>query len=173
MVSRSDLVIGGVYEVRARNFSVGIWDGEHFVGRRSKFGDTYLDREILGWSIPEDGVVRRLGQFIVPVPPEKGPMMPAMDQLRRLALAWLDVCAELYNSRWRLEDELMRVAKLGVEWPEGLASTPTFEDYTNSILITEAVIERARSIRAADPTVPVPESTKRARQELKDEGIIE
>lgn len=172
MVSRSDLVIGGVYEVRARNFSVGIWTGENFIGRRCKFEDTYLDSEILGWSIHEDGVVRRLGHFTVPVPPSKLASLKET-RARSEALAWLDVCAELHNSRWRLEDELMRVAKLGVEWPEGLASTPTFEDYTNSILVTEAVIERARSIRAADPTVPVPASTKRARQELKDEGIIE
>ena len=38
MIPIPDLQIHGVYKVRGRNFSVAIWDGECFIGRRYKFG---------------------------------------------------------------------------------------------------------------------------------------
>lgn len=41
-----DLEEGGIYLLHARNFNVGIWDGECFEGIRKKFGREFLDREI-------------------------------------------------------------------------------------------------------------------------------
>ena len=48
----ADLIIGGVYLVKARNFSLGMWNGREFIGPRFKFGDTFLDTEI-HWDLDE------------------------------------------------------------------------------------------------------------------------
>lgn len=54
-ISQEELVKGGVYEVHARNFSVGVWNGDNgFVGLRLKFGTEYLDTEYL-WDEPYHG----------------------------------------------------------------------------------------------------------------------
>ena len=45
-VPLADLEKGQAYEIKARNFSVGIWDGKAFHGLRYKFGDYFIDQEI-------------------------------------------------------------------------------------------------------------------------------
>lgn len=40
-----DLIVGAIYEVRARNFSVARWNGRDFEGHRFKFGSTFLSTE--------------------------------------------------------------------------------------------------------------------------------
>lgn len=45
-IALDDLVIGNCYEIAARNLHIGVWDGEAFHGIRTKFGDTFMDREI-------------------------------------------------------------------------------------------------------------------------------
>lgn len=38
----TSLIPGNVYQLRARSFSYGVWDGQGFVGIRTKFASRYL-----------------------------------------------------------------------------------------------------------------------------------
>jgi hypothetical protein len=38
-----DLEVRGVYLLRARNLTLGVWDGKHWVGIRQKLGRLFLD----------------------------------------------------------------------------------------------------------------------------------
>jgi len=42
IIELEDLIIGAVYIVSARNFSIAIWDGHQFQGLRYKFGDYFI-----------------------------------------------------------------------------------------------------------------------------------
>lgn len=44
-IKKPDLTIRGIYKLKARNFSVGVWDGKAFLGSRSKFNSTFVDSE--------------------------------------------------------------------------------------------------------------------------------
>lgn len=46
-IPNGDLIVGGVYLVHARNFSVAVFTGRGFLGPREKFGDEYLFEECL------------------------------------------------------------------------------------------------------------------------------
>ena len=68
-IPNDELVTGGIYLVRARNFSVGIFTGDAFIGHREKMGSVYLDVEYLREMPGEDHRVhgtawglRRLGE---------------------------------------------------------------------------------------------------------------
>lgn len=53
-----ELVPGVVYEVRARNFKIGIYAGDQkFIGIRTKFGHQYLDIEYLDHTVTSVGAV--------------------------------------------------------------------------------------------------------------------
>jgi len=41
MIKIEDLVIGTRYAGEGRNFNEAVWDGEAFIGMRTKFGQTY------------------------------------------------------------------------------------------------------------------------------------
>ena len=45
MISRDDMIIGGIYRISSRNLSVGAWDGTGFIGIRIKFGSSFLFKE--------------------------------------------------------------------------------------------------------------------------------
>jgi hypothetical protein len=63
---------GGIYRIKSRNLSVGVYDGKGgFIGIREKFGDTYLFTEY-GWEQgPPYGTVRLEDRvFVGRVPPE-------------------------------------------------------------------------------------------------------
>jgi hypothetical protein len=49
-----DLEVRGVYKLRARNLTLGVWDGQNWVGIREKFNHLSLDRS----EIPGDDTVR-------------------------------------------------------------------------------------------------------------------
>jgi len=44
-IPKDQLVEGCLYFVNCRNFNLGIWDGDGFVGVREKFDYTYLTKE--------------------------------------------------------------------------------------------------------------------------------
>lgn len=46
MIDLDQLKVGFLYEIDSRNISKGVWDGEGFVGIRTKFGNRFLDKEI-------------------------------------------------------------------------------------------------------------------------------
>lgn len=78
MIDRDDLVVGAVYEVRARNFCVAVWTGTAMRGPRWKFDNLYLDDEYLRERegepfnpIGTTTVIRRLGDDDVPLIPEE------------------------------------------------------------------------------------------------------
>lgn len=48
MINEPDLIRGGIYAISARNFLVGVYDGDQgFIGIRMKFGTRYLFTEYL------------------------------------------------------------------------------------------------------------------------------
>lgn len=54
MIPSSDLVVGGLYRVRARNFNLAVYAGNgQFIGVREKFGHYRLDSEWLMLDYPE------------------------------------------------------------------------------------------------------------------------
>lgn len=44
-IPKDQLEIGAEYECKARNFTVGRWNGEKFAYKRTKFMDTFTDYE--------------------------------------------------------------------------------------------------------------------------------
>lgn len=48
-IPRSDLVVGGIYQVVARNFNVGVWNGTAFCGVTTEYGRHRITTEAL-WS---------------------------------------------------------------------------------------------------------------------------
>lgn len=45
-VSIAELKVGSAYKLASRNIHIGIWDGKHFHGVRTKFGHEFMDSEI-------------------------------------------------------------------------------------------------------------------------------
>lgn len=43
-INLSDLEVRGIYRLRARNLTMGVWTGQSWIGIREKFGDFYLDQ---------------------------------------------------------------------------------------------------------------------------------
>lgn len=58
MIKIEDLVIGQRYKGEGRNFQEAVWDGEHFMGMRYKFGDTYEFPELHWDADPHHGTFR-------------------------------------------------------------------------------------------------------------------
>ena len=46
-IPNDELIIGGIYSIHARNFSVGVYDGQGMIGVREKFGAVYLFTEYM------------------------------------------------------------------------------------------------------------------------------
>lgn len=44
-IPKNDLETGASYVCNARNFDVGIWNGESFDYTRKKFGEYFMDKE--------------------------------------------------------------------------------------------------------------------------------
>lgn len=63
MLKLEELKVRKVYEVDARNFSVGVWTGEFFIGIRYKMGSTFLDREFHYDSDPHFGTVQPIKEI--------------------------------------------------------------------------------------------------------------
>lgn len=55
IIPESELVVGAIYEIRARNFSVAVWTGKAMRGPRWKFDNLYLFDEYLAGN-PENGI---------------------------------------------------------------------------------------------------------------------
>jgi hypothetical protein len=55
---KHELVVGKAYRVHARNFSIATWNGEAFVGTRTKFGMTFEDTEFHWDDGPPHGTVK-------------------------------------------------------------------------------------------------------------------
>ena len=65
MIKIEELEIRGIYEVDARNFEVGIWNGGGFIGIRHKFNSTFLDLEYHWDSDPYFGTcipIKKIGE---------------------------------------------------------------------------------------------------------------
>lgn len=59
-ISKKDLIIEKKYVCDARNFTVGIWNGNSFDYMRFKFGDTFPDTEFHWDDGPPYGTVKPL-----------------------------------------------------------------------------------------------------------------
>jgi len=44
-IKKPDLIVRGIYKLKARNLVTGVWDGKAFLGSRSKFDSTFVDSE--------------------------------------------------------------------------------------------------------------------------------
>jgi hypothetical protein len=44
-IAKKEMIVGRAYRCKARNFTVGIWNGESFDYMRTKFGATFPDVE--------------------------------------------------------------------------------------------------------------------------------
>ena len=44
-IKKEDMKVGALYECKARNFTIGKWDGDKFEYERTKFGMTFIDHE--------------------------------------------------------------------------------------------------------------------------------
>jgi hypothetical protein len=66
----TDFVKGRLYRVRARNFDHAIYDGEVFIGVRSKFGHRFLDAELHESAGPPHGTVREVQDTGIDCPHE-------------------------------------------------------------------------------------------------------
>lgn len=69
----SGLIIGGIYKIRARNFSLGVFDGDGFIGLRQKFDAVFLFKEFAWEQGPPFGTVPEeprelVGQVLPGVP---------------------------------------------------------------------------------------------------------
>lgn len=88
-LSKDELIVGALYEIRARNFKVAVWTGDALRGAREKFGKVYLDDEYL-WD--EGGtvhVIKRIEDWVI----------PSFDRNDKTLLAMLAI-AEAYL--WRI-----------------------------------------------------------------------
>ena len=70
MIELQNLVIRNVYKVDARNFSVAVWQGKHFIGIRYKFGSVFLSHEYHWDSDPHFGTCKPLEDTGIVVPEE-------------------------------------------------------------------------------------------------------
>jgi len=57
------------YYCLARNFNVGLWDGEKFIYMRDKFGSTFLDAEQHWDSLAPFGTAKPLAPMATPMHP--------------------------------------------------------------------------------------------------------
>ena len=57
-IKLENLIVGAVYIVEARNFSLALWDGEAFHGIRNKFGQNFVDKEFHWDSDPRYGTAK-------------------------------------------------------------------------------------------------------------------
>lgn len=56
------LITGNIYRIRSRNLPYGVYDGiGGFIGIREKFGERYLDTELLGPAPGTVNVIEDLG----------------------------------------------------------------------------------------------------------------
>lgn len=78
MLSKDELVVGEVYLISSRNFSLGVYDGNGgFIGIREKFGSRYLFTEYFDDGMNHLGTVQPLKR-IATVP--EGVELREMDQ---------------------------------------------------------------------------------------------
>lgn len=72
LIPMDDLVDRGVYAIRSRNLSVGVWDANRkgFIGIREKFGSRYLFMEYHYDYDPHVGTVSQM-EFLDTVVPEE------------------------------------------------------------------------------------------------------
>ena len=72
LIPMDDLVDRGVYAIRSRNLSTGVWDAERkgFIGIREKFGSHYLFMEYHYDYDPHIGTVSQM-EFLDSVVPEE------------------------------------------------------------------------------------------------------
>jgi hypothetical protein len=59
-----NLEIGRIYIIKSRNLSYGIFDGNGFIGIRTKFHSRFLDKEVLNYT----AFVEKETDIIVPYP---------------------------------------------------------------------------------------------------------
>lgn len=79
MISKADCERGVVYRGEGRNFKLGIWNGERFLGIRSKWGSRFIDSE-LHWEAspphgtfkPEEAAYTLPGELLPGVPLARG-----------------------------------------------------------------------------------------------------
>ena len=101
VLSADSMVVGRVYEVKARNFDLGVWDGEGFLGHRVKFGSHYVDREYHIRHRGSAAPTRDTGYDV----PNEIPLLEILDG------SWCSVCHKLvdfdanrgegYEVRWQ------------------------------------------------------------------------
>jgi hypothetical protein len=58
MIPLNEMIIGKVYYVEGRNYSIAVWEGKAFIGIRCKFGSCYLSGEQHWDSDPHYGTVK-------------------------------------------------------------------------------------------------------------------
>ena len=74
MILRNDLKVGSIYDIRCRNLLSGVWSGHRFIGIRMKFGNRYLDAEVLADDQDGRGTVTEVLQYLGEIPSDIDPV---------------------------------------------------------------------------------------------------
>ncbi len=89
-IPQPECVAGQLYRVRARNFRIGVWTGEGFLGIRNKWGSEFLDTEY-HWD--SNGTVRPLEAL-----PETVPDGIAIEGRNPDLFRWLKAMRDKYEA---------------------------------------------------------------------------